>query len=176
MKRVLIVLASIAVMLAPSVFALEPADSRSSCVQRPGAEARPLAEPTPACCCVDCDCLPDCRCGLFGAAITLGGPVGPRRQDRGHLRSPGLGTDEEHRRPRGAGLCVFTSVQNAARYQNETRLANFQADMRKEPGGGYPAKVDTMIAKYGKGTPYLQYEGKDPAILRAAWPRDGCRA
>ena len=40
--------------------------------------------------------------------------------------------------------------------------------MKKEPGGGYPDKVDRMIAKYGKGAAYLQYEGKDPAILRAA--------
>lgn len=168
MKRAFIVLASIAVVLAPSVSALEPVDSRSSYVQRLGGEARPLAEPTPACCCVDCDCLPDCRCGVFGAAITVGGPVGPDGKTEVTCDLPVSERMKNTGGRDGAGLCVFTSVQNAARYQNETRLVNFQADMKKEPGGGYPAKVDTMIAKYGKGTPYLQYEGKDPAVLRAA--------
>lgn len=65
----------------------------------------------------------------------------------------------------GAGLCVFTSIMHSARYQNERRLWNFQADMRKEPGGGYPAKVDAMVKKYGAGTQYIQYEGRDPSIL-----------
>jgi hypothetical protein len=168
MKRALIVLASIAVVLAPSLSALEPADSRSSCIQQPGAEARRLAEPTPACRCVDCDCLPDCRCGLFGTAISVGGPVGPDGKTEVTCDLPVSERMRNTGGRDGAGLCVFTSVQNAARYQNETRLVNFQADMKKEPGGGYPAKVDSMIAKYGKGTPYLQYEGKDPAVLRAA--------
>jgi hypothetical protein len=40
--------------------------------------------------------------------------------------------------------------------------------MRAEPGGGYPEKVDAMIAKYGAGTAYIQYEGKDPSILKEA--------
>lgn len=68
----------------------------------------------------------------------------------------------------GAGLCVFTSIMHAARYQNERRLWDFQAKMRQEPGGGYPDKVDQMMARYGADTPYLQYEGKDPAILELA--------
>lgn len=65
----------------------------------------------------------------------------------------------------GAGLCVFTSIMHAARYQNEKRLWNFQADMTKEPGGGYPEKVDAMIAKYGAGTKYVQHEGGDLDFL-----------
>lgn len=68
----------------------------------------------------------------------------------------------------GAGLCVFTSIMHSARYQNERRLFDFQQCMRAEPGGGYPQKVDSMIGKYAKGTPYLQYEGGDPAVLKAA--------
>jgi len=68
----------------------------------------------------------------------------------------------------GAGLCVFTSIMHAARWQNETRLANFQDQMRNEPGGGYPEKVDAMVKKYGPGTQYIQYEGKDPSVLEAA--------
>jgi len=68
----------------------------------------------------------------------------------------------------GAGLCVFTSIEYSARWQNERRLADFQKAMRQEPGGGYPEKVDRMIAKYAPGVAYLQYEGSDLAILRAA--------
>src|SRR5262249_55114041 len=68
----------------------------------------------------------------------------------------------------GLGLCVFTSIEDAARYQNERRLLDFQTRMRAEPGGGYPEKVDRRIARHGKGAAYLQYEGTDPAVLRAA--------
>jgi hypothetical protein len=68
----------------------------------------------------------------------------------------------------GAGLCVFSSIGHAARWQNEKRLVDFQKQMTKEPGGGYPGKVDRMIAKYGKGAPYIQYEGHDPTILKVA--------
>jgi hypothetical protein len=68
----------------------------------------------------------------------------------------------------GLGLCVFTSIGHAARYQDEHRLWDFQKNMQQEPGGGWPEKVDSMIAKYGKGTLYLQYEGRDPSILEAA--------
>src|SRR4051812_6224778 len=51
----------------------------------------------------------------------------------------------------GSGLCVFTSMEYCARWQNERRLFDFQARMRKEPGGGYPEKVDKMMEKYGQG-------------------------
>jgi hypothetical protein len=68
----------------------------------------------------------------------------------------------------GAGLCVFTSIMHASRYQNEKRLWNFQADMTKELGGGYPDKVDKMIAKYGAGTKYIQHEGGDLDFLYQA--------
>jgi hypothetical protein len=68
----------------------------------------------------------------------------------------------------GAGLCVFTSIMHSARYQNEQRLWDFQKQMQKEPGGGYPEKVDKMIEKYGKGTPYVQHTGGDPSFLRLA--------
>lgn len=100
--------------------------------------------------------------------LSLGGPVGP---DGKTEVATDLPVDQRMRNVGGrdgAGLCVFTSIMHSARWQNEQRLWNFQADMRKEPGGGYPSKVDTMIARYGKGTPYLQYEGRDPAVLKAA--------
>lgn len=74
----------------------------------------------------------------------------------------------------GAGLCVFTSIEHAARYQNEHRLWNFQRDMTGEPGGGYPQKVDAMIRKYGPGTRYIQHTGGDLEFLRAAIATGRC--
>ncbi len=68
----------------------------------------------------------------------------------------------------GAGLCVFASITWSARYQNERKLFDLFEKMRQEPGGGYPEKVDQMIAKYGNGATYVQYEGNDSTILRAA--------
>lgn len=101
-------------------------------------------------------------------AITIGGPVAPdgKRQVVCDLpvdqRTRNVGGRD------GAGLCVFSSIGHAARWQNERRLEDFQKKMRAEPGGGYPSKVDAMIAKYGKGAQYVQYEGSDPTILEAA--------
>jgi hypothetical protein len=40
--------------------------------------------------------------------------------------------------------------------------------MRKEPGGGYPSKVDTMMKKYAAGVQYIQYEGGDLSVLQKA--------
>src|SRR5262249_53941041 len=51
----------------------------------------------------------------------------------------------------GSGLCVFTSIEWAARWQNERRLFDFQKQMRAEPGGGWPQKVDRMIAQIPPG-------------------------
>lgn len=68
----------------------------------------------------------------------------------------------------GAGLCVFTSIEHAGRWSNEERLIGFQKKMTHEPGGGYPAKVDTYMKKYAAGVAYIQFEGRDPAILVAA--------
>jgi hypothetical protein len=63
---------------------------------------------------------------------------------------------------------VFASITWSAKYQNERKLAELFEKMRREPGGGYPEKVDRMIAKYGNGATYVQYEGNDPAVLQAA--------
>jgi hypothetical protein len=102
------------------------------------------------------------------APITIGGPVAPDGKTEvtcdlpANLRTKNVGGRD------GAGLCVFSSIGHSARWQHENRLEDFQKQMRAEPGGGYPQKVDAMIKKYGPGTPYLQYEGKDPTILRQA--------
>lgn len=67
----------------------------------------------------------------------------------------------------GAGLCVFTSIEYLARWQNERSLTEFQAKMRPELGGGWPEKVDAMIKKYAPTARYLQHTGGDMSILRA---------
>lgn len=68
----------------------------------------------------------------------------------------------------GAGLCVFTSIEYAARWQNENRLKDFQQKMKQEPGGGWPEKVDKMIAKYGPGTLYIQDTSGDFELIKLA--------
>lgn len=73
----------------------------------------------------------------------------------------------------GAGLCVFTSISHSARWQNVPLLEDFQAYMKKYPGGGHPEKVDRMIDQIAreKNIPrpdYIQVEGDDLEILKAA--------
>jgi hypothetical protein len=68
----------------------------------------------------------------------------------------------------GAGLCVFTSIEHAGRYQNEPGLIGLQKKMTNEPGGGYPDKVDAMLAKYAPKVVYVQYTGKDVSLLKLA--------
>lgn len=100
--------------------------------------------------------------------VHIGGPIAPDGRTEVtcdlpvDMRTRNVGGSD------GAGLCVFSSIGHAARWSNETRLWDFQKQMRQERGGGWPDKVDKMIAKYGPGTPYIQYTGNDPAILKAA--------
>lgn len=108
---------------------------------------------------------------LAGPAVAtprLGGPVAPDGVTRVTIDFP-LALRAANTGGRdGYGLCVFTSVMHAARWQKETPLEDFQALMRKEPGGGWPEKLDRMIAKYASGVDYCQYEGRDVAILQRA--------
>lgn len=131
--------------------------------------------------------LPQLAADAVGT-LSVGGPTSPDGKTEVtcdlpvELRQKNIGGTD------GAGLCVFTSIEHAARFQNEQRLWNFQKDMSHERGGGYPQKVDAMIAKYGtsyalaNGVPcskhdpgaiatharYVQFEGGDPSILKAA--------
>jgi hypothetical protein len=102
------------------------------------------------------------------AAPTLGGPVSPDRRTKVKINFPVRLRQKNTGGRDGAGLCVFTSIQYSARWQIETPLQDFQSIMRKENGGGWPEKVDQMIEKYAGGVDYLQYEGRDPAVLQAA--------
>lgn len=125
---------------------------------------------TPACPCGErCQCL-ECACGFIDDAapageVTEGGPIAPDGKTvvacdlPADLRQKNVGGRD------GAGLCVFTSIMHSARYQNERRLWDFQTQMKKEPGGGYPEKVDRMIEKYGSGAQYVQHQGGDLEFL-----------
>jgi hypothetical protein len=73
----------------------------------------------------------------------------------------------------GSGLCVFTSLEMSAWWQNCESLKGFRDWMTKIPGGGWPEKVDQLLPKYaksngGKVPNYIQHTGGDPEFLRAA--------
>lgn len=73
----------------------------------------------------------------------------------------------------GAGLCVFTSLEMVARSSNVRELFGFQDWMKKQPGGGWPEKVDRMIAAFTKAhalpkPTYYQVEANDLPFLRKA--------
>jgi hypothetical protein len=100
--------------------------------------------------------------------IFLGGPVSPDGKFRVQCPLPASEKKANRGGTDGAGLCVFTSIEWSARWANEPLLIDFQAQMTKEKGGGWPDKVDKMMAKYAPGARYLQYEGTDPSILYRA--------
>jgi hypothetical protein len=119
---------------------------------------------------------PDYRGRQWGASV--GGPIAPdgseiqvdlpgelHRKNSGGMGPGGPGT--------GSGLCVFTSIEHAAIWQNVTQLNGFQKWMTSKPGGGYPEKVDKMIAEFcaERKLPvpkYLQVQGNDLEILKLA--------
>lgn len=73
----------------------------------------------------------------------------------------------------GAGLCVFTSIEHSARWQNVWELHGFQKWMMSKPGGGWPEKVTAMSAAYckEKGCPVpelIQVQSADLEPLRLA--------
>jgi len=73
----------------------------------------------------------------------------------------------------GLGLCVFTSLDHAARWANEPALIGFRDFMKLQPGGGWPEKVDEYIPRMAasKGLPappYIQHTGGDAEFLRLA--------
>ncbi len=102
----------------------------------------------------------------------IGGPVAPDGTQvqcdlpkELHLQNCG-GSD-------GAGLCVFTSLNHSAYWQNIVPLQKFRDWMRRYPGGGYPDKVTRMMAKYcqeqGVAVPdTIQIESRDLDKLELA--------
>ena len=48
---------------------------------------------------------------------------------------------------KGLGLCVFTSIQYAAWWQDVRVLHDLQSKMKTQKGGGWPEKVDQVLGK-----------------------------
>lgn len=91
--------------------------------------------------------------------VTIDLPASERKKNTGGIGPGGPGT--------GAGLCVFTSIEYSARWQNERALFELQKYMTTKPGGGYPAKVDAILKVYSPGTQYGQHTGGDESVLDA---------
>lgn len=118
---------------------------------------------------------------LLTAALAVLAVVGPVSAQRAQIMGP-IGPDgtevvcdlpePEHIKNvggrDGAGLCVFSSIEMAGRWQNVEELRGFQQKMRQELGGGWPEKVNAMMAKYAPGVKFVQYSGSSPAILDLA--------
>lgn len=73
----------------------------------------------------------------------------------------------------GLGLCVFSAFEDECEYMGYTQMRGFHKWMESKPGGGWPAKLDQMVAEFcrekGVEKPeYLQHTGGDEALLELA--------
>lgn len=74
----------------------------------------------------------------------------------------------------GLGMCVMSSIEMSFRWAGVEEMRGLRDWCAREPGGGYPAKVDKQIAAFcrSRGIPvpkYVQYEGPDPGpVIEAA--------
>lgn len=108
------------------------------------------------------------------ATPQLGGPISPdgKVMIQAYLPLPlrlfNTGGSDGPRGPgSGSGLCVFSSIEHAARYQNDAKVFGFQEWMTHKPGGGTPGLVDKWLGQYAPGTQYVQHTKGDMAFLRA---------
>jgi len=71
----------------------------------------------------------------------------------------------------GLGCCSFRALDYCARLQDEPALVGLPEKMVHDhiPGGGYPEKVDRIIAKYAPAAHYWNDTSGDVRILAAAW-------
>lgn len=77
----------------------------------------------------------------------VGGPVAPDGTTEIHCDLPGSQHLQNKGGSDGAGLCVFTSVDHSARWQNVPALVGFRDYMTRYPGGGWPEKLAKYIKK-----------------------------
>jgi hypothetical protein len=72
-----------------------------------------------------------------------------------------------HNLPNGGGCCVFASMDMAARWHHITPLIGVLND---KLGGGYPKKVDSVIAKRFPGYHnYIQANGEELGVPLLDW-------
>jgi hypothetical protein len=105
--------------------------------------------------------------------IVLGGPVAPDGKTEVQVDLPVEQRIKNKGGSDGAGMCVMSSIEMAARWAAMEQLRGLRDWCAQFPGGGYPSKVDKQLKEFcqAKGLPlpdYIQYEGGDPAILELA--------
>ncbi len=66
----------------------------------------------------------------------------------------------------GMGLCVWASLEMTARYQNLTCLMGVFDQMKREPGGGWPERVDRVMKARCPEVLYRQHLGSDMNFIR----------
>ena len=83
--------------------------------------------------------------------ISLGGKIAPDNKTEIQIDFPlsehitNIGSKKD-----GAGMCVMSSIEMAARWSNLEAMRGLRDWCAKEPGGGWPEKVDKQLAKYVK--------------------------
>ncbi len=92
--------------------------------------------------------------------ITIDLPGKEQMHNTGGLGPRGPGT--------GAGLCVWTSLNHAGLWANVAELFDLQKKMTTREGGGWPEKVDKVLAELAPGVEYLQYTGTDSTVIKLA--------
>lgn len=140
-----------------------PCPGPGPCPKRPSPrviDQRPLGSPL-----VECG-----KAGALVGKITLGGPVGPDGTEVAVDFPQGEDIRNIGSRRDGAGMCVMSSVEMAARWAGLEQMRGLRDWCAREAGGAYPAKVDDQLARFCKAKgidcpAYVQYEGRDPAIL-----------
>lgn len=70
----------------------------------------------------------------------------------------------------GAGLCVYTSVELGARWQNAAGALGLRKFAEGRPGGSYPEKLESDLKTFAARNkitlpPYVQHTGGDDAFL-----------
>jgi hypothetical protein len=127
-------------------------------------------------------CSRSCECGpgvqlveqrFPVGKISLGGPVAPDGKTEVQVDLPVEQRIKNKGGSDGAGLCVNSSIEMAARWAALEQMRGLRAWSEQHPGGSYPSKVDKQLKEYcqAKGIQcpdYIQYEGSDPAILELA--------
>lgn len=70
---------------------------------------------------------------------------------------------------KGLGCCVFRSIDYAARWQQVPELYDLPEQLVQAgiPGGGYPEKVDQVLARFAPEATYIQDTSGDADILEA---------
>ncbi|GIW83080.1 MAG: hypothetical protein KatS3mg105_4887 [Gemmatales bacterium] len=110
----------------------------------------------------------------FAAAqIRLGGDTSPDGKQPVRIDLP---VDQRLRNcggADGAGMCVMSSIEMAARWCHLEELRGLRDWCARQPGGAYPAKVDRQLRDFcrEKKIPvpdYIQYTGSDIDLLRKA--------